>query len=117
MALVQLNGDIFLFYNKSLGDLNVEKLALIMASATPQLMPRVGAAHSLRTWEFGDYAHYAEWPKVADAVIEAEKFTHQYPRRVDGVDDVGHAYPHSSRHLCDVEIARKLDWRLYKRLF
>ena len=24
-ALVQLNGDIFLFYNKSLGDLNVEK--------------------------------------------------------------------------------------------
>src|SRR5207244_11339956 len=34
-ALVQLNGDIFLFYNKSLGDLNVEKLALIMASATP----------------------------------------------------------------------------------
>ena len=68
-ALVQLNGDIFLFYNKSLGDLNVEK------------------------------------------------FTHQHPRRVDGVDDVGHAYPHSSRHLCDVEIARKLDWRLYKRLF
>src|SRR5438876_11907353 len=68
-ALVQLNGDIFLFYNKSLGDLNVEK------------------------------------------------FTHQHTRRVDGVDDVGHAYPHSSRHLCDVEIARKLDWRLYKRLF
>ena len=25
LALVQLNGDIFLFYNKSLGDLNVEK--------------------------------------------------------------------------------------------
>ena len=25
VALVQLNGDIFLFYNKSLGDLNVEK--------------------------------------------------------------------------------------------
>ena len=25
MALVQLNGDIFFFYNKSLGDLNVEK--------------------------------------------------------------------------------------------
>ncbi len=24
-ALVQLNGDIFFFYNKSLGDLNVEK--------------------------------------------------------------------------------------------
>src|SRR5205809_5047820 len=48
--------------------------------------------------------------------LNVEKFTHQHPRRVDGVDDVGHAYPHSSRHLCDVEIARKLDWRLYKRL-
>jgi hypothetical protein len=69
LALVQLNGDIFLFYNKSLGDLNVEK------------------------------------------------FTHQHPRRVDGVDDVWHAYPHSSRNLYDVGIARKLDWRLYKRLF
>ena len=69
VALVQLNGDIFLFYNKSLGDLNVEK------------------------------------------------FTHQHPRRVDGVDDVWHAYPHSSRHLYDVGIARKLDWRLYKQLF
>src|SRR2546426_2661587 len=34
-------------------------------------MPRVGAANSLRTWEFGDYAHYSEWPKVADAMIEA----------------------------------------------
>ena len=68
-ALVQLNGDIFLFYNKSLGDLNVEK------------------------------------------------FTHQHPRRVDGVDDVWHAYLHSPRHLYDVGIARKLDWRLYKRLF
>jgi hypothetical protein len=68
-ALVQLNGDIFLFYNKSLGDLNVEK------------------------------------------------FTHQHPRRVDGVDDVWHAYPHSSRNLYDVGIARKLDWCLYKRLF
>jgi len=44
-ALVQLNGDIFLFYNKSLGDLNVEK------------------------------------------------FTHKHSRRVDGVDDVWHAYP------------------------
>ena len=68
-ALVQLNGDIFFFYNKSLGDLNVEKC------------------------------------------------THQHPRRVEGVDDVWHAYPHSSRHLYDVGIARKLDWRLYKRLF
>ena len=45
MALVQLNGDIFLFYNKSLGDLNVEK------------------------------------------------FTPQHSRKVDGVDDVWHAYP------------------------
>jgi len=45
VALVQLNGDIFLFYNKSLGDLNVEK------------------------------------------------FTHKHSRRVDGVDDVWHAYP------------------------
>jgi hypothetical protein len=44
-ALVQLNGDIFLFYNKSLGDLNVEK------------------------------------------------FTPQHSRKVDGVDDVWHAYP------------------------
>jgi len=68
-ALVQLNGDIFLFYNKSLGDLNVEKC------------------------------------------------THQHPRRVEGVDDVWHAYPHSSRHLYDVGIARKLDWRLYNNTF
>ena len=68
-ALVQLNGDNFLFYNKSLGDLNVEK------------------------------------------------FTHKHPRRVDGVNDVWHAYPHSSRNLHDIGIARKLDWRLYKRLF
>src|SRR5437667_624291 len=60
-ALVQLNGDIFLFYNKSLGDLNVEK------------------------------------------------FTHQHPRRVDGVDDVWHAYLHSPRHLYDEGIGRKLD--------
>src|SRR5215468_7913297 len=68
-ALVQLNGDNFLFYNKSLGDLNVEK------------------------------------------------FTHKHPRRVDGVNDVWLAYPHSSRNLHDIGIARKLDWRLYKRLF
>src|SRR5712691_1154798 len=63
-ALVQLNGNIFLFYNKSLGDLNVEK------------------------------------------------FTHKHPRRVDGVNDVWRAYPHSSRNLHDIGIARKLDWRL-----
>ena len=66
LALVQLNGDNFLFYNKSLGDLNVEK------------------------------------------------FTHKHPRSVDGVNDVWHAYPHSSRNLHDIGIARKLDWRLYK---
>ena len=69
VALVQLNGNNFLFYNKSLGDLNVEK------------------------------------------------FTHKHPRSVDGVNDVWHAYPHSSRNLHDIGIARKLDWRLYKRLF
>ena len=69
VALVQLNGDNFLFYNKSLGDLNVEK------------------------------------------------FTHKHPRSVDGVNDVWHAYPHSSRNLHDIGIARKLDWSLYKRLF
>ena len=68
-ALVQLNGNNFLFYNKSLGDLNVEK------------------------------------------------FTHKHPRSVYGVNDVWHAYPHSSRNLHDIGIARKLDWRLYKRLF
>jgi hypothetical protein len=34
-------------------------------------MSQVEAPNSLRTWEFGDYAHYSEWPKVADAVIEA----------------------------------------------
>jgi hypothetical protein len=68
-ALVQLNGDNFLFYNKRLGDLNVEK------------------------------------------------FMHKHPRSVDGVNDVWHAYPHSSRNLHDIGIARKLDWRLYKRLF
>src|SRR5438034_145250 len=69
VALVQLNGDNFLFYNKSLGNLNVEK------------------------------------------------FTHKHPRSVDGVNDVWHAYPHSSRNLHDIGIARKLDWHLYKRLF
>jgi serine/threonine protein kinase len=68
-ALVQLNGDNFLFCNKSLGDLNVEK------------------------------------------------FMHKHPRSVDGVNDVWYAYPHSSRNLHDIGIARKLDWRLYKRLF
>jgi hypothetical protein len=68
-ALVQLNGDNFLFYNKSLGDLNVEK------------------------------------------------FMHKHPRSVDGVNDIWHAYPHSSRNLHDIGIARKLDWHLYKRLF
>jgi len=60
-ALVQLNGDNFLFYNKRLGDLNVEK------------------------------------------------FTHKHPRRVDGVNDVWHAYPHLSRNLHDIGIARKPD--------
>ena len=69
LALVQLNGDNFLFYNKSLGDLNVEK------------------------------------------------FTYKHPRSIDGVNDVWHAYPHSSRNLHDIGIARKLDWHLYKRLF
>jgi hypothetical protein len=68
-ALVQLNGDNFLFYNKSLGDLNVEK------------------------------------------------FTHKHPRSVDGVNDVWHAYPHSSRNLHDIGIARKLDWHLYNNTF
>jgi hypothetical protein len=29
------------------------------------------ASNSLRTWEFGGYAYYFEWPKVADAMIEA----------------------------------------------
>ena len=35
-------------------------------------MSQVEAPNSLRTWEFWDYAHYSEWPKVADAVIEAQ---------------------------------------------
>jgi len=34
--------------------------------------PKGEAPNSLRTWEFGDYAHYSEWPKVADVVIEAK---------------------------------------------
>ena len=29
------------------------------------------ASNSLRAWEFGGYGHYSEWPKVADAMIEA----------------------------------------------
>jgi hypothetical protein len=29
------------------------------------------ASLSLRTWEFRGYAPYSEWPKVADAMIEA----------------------------------------------
>jgi hypothetical protein len=49
--------------------------------------------------------------------LNVEKFTHKHPRSVDGVNDVWHAYPHSSRNLHDIGIARKLDWRLYKRLF
>ena len=35
-------------------------------------MSQGGAPNSLRILEFGGYAHYSEWPKVADAVIEAE---------------------------------------------
>jgi len=31
----------------------------------------VEAPNSLSTWEFGGYAHYSEWAKVADAMIEA----------------------------------------------
>ncbi len=42
-----------------------------MASATPGTHAPGEASNSLRTWEFGDYTHYAEWPKVADDVIEA----------------------------------------------
>ena len=34
-------------------------------------MSQVEAPHYLRKWDFGDSASYAEWPKVADAVIEA----------------------------------------------
>ena len=49
--------------------------------------------------------------------LNVEKFTHKHPRRVDGVTDVWHAYPHSSRNLHDIGIARKLDWHLYKWLF
>src|SRR5215831_6043312 len=37
--------------------------------------------------------------------------------RVDGIDDVWHAYPHSSRNPHNAGIARKLDRCLYKRLF
>src|SRR5207249_7589441 len=64
LALVQLNGDNFLFYNKSLGDLNVEKL------------------------------------------------THKHPRSVDGVNDVWHAYPHSSRNIHDIAamLILQLNW-------
>ena len=34
-------------------------------------MSQVEAPNYLRKWEFGDSASYAEWPKVADAVIKA----------------------------------------------
>ena len=34
-------------------------------------MSQVEAPNYLRKWEFGDSACYAELPKVADAVIEA----------------------------------------------
>jgi hypothetical protein len=34
-------------------------------------MSQVEVPNSLRTWEFGGYAHYYEWPKLAETVIEA----------------------------------------------
>jgi hypothetical protein len=36
-------------------------------------MSQVETPHYLRKWEFEDSASYAEWPQVADAVIEAHK--------------------------------------------
>jgi len=50
------------------------------------------------TWEFGDYAHYSEWPKVADAVIEAVK-------RIYGSLLMGHE--HVSRALVELMQIRK----------
>ena len=44
-----------------------------MGSATP-ITPVPGkASNLLRTWELRGYALYSEWPKVADAMIEAPK--------------------------------------------
>jgi hypothetical protein len=37
-------------------------------------MYQVEAPHYLRKWKFGDSVSYVEWPKVADAVIEAAVF-------------------------------------------
>jgi hypothetical protein len=34
-------------------------------------MFQMEAPNPQRTWEFVGYTHYSEWPKVADAVIEA----------------------------------------------
>jgi hypothetical protein len=45
-----------------------------MTSATPANYVPGEAYKLLRTWEFRGYAHYSEWPKVADAVIEAVYF-------------------------------------------
>jgi hypothetical protein len=36
-------------------------------------MSQVEAPNYLRKWEFEDFTSYAEWPQVADGVIEASK--------------------------------------------
>jgi len=40
-------------------------------------MSQVEAPNSLRKWDFWDSAYYSEWPKVADAVIEAQENVRQ----------------------------------------
>jgi hypothetical protein len=45
-----------------------------MASATPADDVLVEAPKPLKHWGFLDPVHYAWWPKVADAVIEAVRF-------------------------------------------
>jgi hypothetical protein len=53
--------------------------ALIMVSAPPSLLSQGEASTSLRTWALRGDAPYAEWPHVADAVIEA-RFSSPLPR-------------------------------------
>jgi hypothetical protein len=51
------------------------------------------ASQLLRTWEFRGYAHYSEWPKVADAVIEAVYLREnaRYPSEESSSVDAPHA--------------------------
>ena len=49
-----------------------------MASATPaDSLSHVEAPNPLKIWAFGTGQNYSRWPKVANAVIEAEIYIYK----------------------------------------